>query len=195
MNVAIRENDPESETRAPDPRIEAAAAGDRAAAHALLSELLPRVRNLVRYLCRGDSEVDDMAQLALVEILRSLRTYRNEGSLHGWVDRITVRVTLRRLKQRRADDQRREASLPELRAVSAKPALPDEHTLRRQTVRVLDVLPPEQREAIVLHHVVGLSVPELAAELSIPFETARSRLRLGMEKLREQLARNPDAIS
>jgi len=195
MNVAIRENDPDSETRAPDPRIEAAAAGDRAAAQALLLELLPRVRNLVRYLCRGDSEVDDMAQLALVEILRSLRTYRNEGSLHGWVDRITVRVTLRRLKQRRADEQRREASLPELRAVSSKPAQPDEHTLRRQTVRVLDVLPTEQREAIVLHHVVGLSVPELAAELSIPFETARSRLRLGMEKLREQLAKNPDAMS
>jgi RNA polymerase sigma-70 factor (ECF subfamily) len=94
------------------------------------------------------------------------------------------------LKQRRSDDQRREASMPELRAVSSKPEQPDEHTLRRQTARCLDALPVEQREAIVLHHVVGLSVPELATELAIPFETARSRLRLGMEKLREQLARD-----
>jgi RNA polymerase sigma-70 factor (ECF subfamily) len=194
MNVAIRENDG-TEKRAPDPRVEAAAAGDRAAAQALLLELLPRVRNLVRYLCRGDSEVDDFAQLALCEILRSLRTYRNEGALHGWVDRITVRVTLRRLRQRRSDEQRRDASIPELRAVSAKPEQPDEHTLRRQTARLLDALPVEQREAIVLHHVVGLSVPELAAELSIPFETARSRLRLGMEKLRDQLAKSPDGRS
>jgi len=197
MNMAIRENDPEDNGGAaravhpPDPRVEAAASGDRAAAQSLLLELLPRVRNLVRYLCRGDSEVDDIAQLALCEILRSLRTYRNEGSLHGWIDRITVRVTLRRLRQRRNDEQRREASIPELRAVSAKPEQPDEHTLRRQTARYLDALPVEQREAIVLHHIVGLSVPEVSAELSIPFETARSRLRLGMEKLRDQLAKSP----
>lgn len=197
MYVAIRENDSSGDgtTRPPDPRVEAAAGGDRAAAQSLLLELMPRVRNLVRYLCRGDSDVDDIAQLALCEVLRSLRTYRNEGSLNGWVDRITVRVTLRRLKQRRSDEQRRDASLPELRAVSSKPEQPDEHTLRRQTVRCLDALPVEQREAIVLHHVVGLSVPELATELAIPFETARSRLRLGMEKLRDQLARETGAKS
>jgi RNA polymerase sigma-70 factor (ECF subfamily) len=57
-------------------------------------------------------------------------------------------------------------------------------------VRCLDALPTEQRECIVLHHVVGLSVPELASELSIPFETARSRLRLGIAKLREELTKN-----
>ncbi len=180
---------PES-SRVRDPRIDAAAQGDRAAAQSLLVELLPRVRNLVRYLCRGDSEVDDIAQLALCEILKSLRTYRNEGSLNAWVDRITVRLTLRKLRQRRNDLHHREAVAPELRAISSHAEQPDEHTMRRQTVRCLDALPSDQREAIVLHHVVGLSVPELAAELRIPFETARSRLRLGMEKLRDELTKS-----
>ena len=40
-----------------DPRVTAAAAGDRRAAHELLSELLPRMRNLIRYLIRGDDLV------------------------------------------------------------------------------------------------------------------------------------------
>jgi RNA polymerase sigma-70 factor (ECF subfamily) len=73
--------------------------------------------------------------------------------------------------------------------ISPRNEQPDEYTLRRKTVRMLDDLPDDQRQALVMHHVVGLSVPELAAELGIPFETARSRLRLGVQKLREQLRR------
>lgn len=53
----------------------------------------------------------------------------------------------------------------------------------------LEERPVEQREAVVLHHVVGLSAPELAEALGVRFETARSRLRLGISKLRERAAR------
>jgi RNA polymerase sigma-70 factor (ECF subfamily) len=192
MRLAILESDPpgaqvpKGSGAPPDPRIAAAAAGDRQAAQALLLELLPRVRNLVRYLARGDGDVDDLAQLALCEILRSLRGYRHEGSLGSFVDRITVRVALRQLKQRRSERVRLDAAQPDLRAVSSRPDQPDEHSLRRETVKLLDTLPSEQREAVVLHHVVGLSVPELATELGVPFETVRSRLRLGLQKLRER---------
>src|SRR5262245_38204484 len=58
-----------SEMVANDPHralAEAAARGDRKAAEALLRALLPRVRNLVRYFVRGDAEVDDISQEALV---------------------------------------------------------------------------------------------------------------------------------
>jgi RNA polymerase sigma-70 factor (ECF subfamily) len=193
MLVAVLESDPpgtrpKGSGAPPDPRIAAAAGGDRAAAQSLLLELLPRVRNLVRYLARGDADVDDLAQLALCEILRALGGYRNEGSLGSFVDRITVRVALRQIKQRRTERARLDAAQPDLRVVSSRPDQPDEHTLRRETVKLLDALPGDQREAVVLHHVVGLSVPELAAELGIPFETARSRLRLGLQKLRERFA-------
>jgi RNA polymerase sigma-70 factor, ECF subfamily len=49
------------------------------------------------------------------------------------------------------------------------------------------VLPDEQREVLVMHHVLGLSVREIAEELATPFETVRSRLRLGMARLRNEL--------
>jgi len=178
-------------TSPPDPRVAAAAAGDRVAAQALLSELFPRVRNLVRYLIWGDVDVDDVAQLVLVELLRSFRTYRGEGSLAAWSDRITTRVTLRFARKRRNDERQQTALVPELHAVPSGDQ-PDDYTLRREAVRCLDELPEEQRQAVVLHHVVGMSVPELAQELGIPFETVRSRLRLGTRKLRERFDRRGD---
>ena len=71
--------------------VQRAASGDRAAAEAVLSRLLPRVRNLIRYLSRNDSDVDDLAQDCLVRILRVLPSFRGTGSLEAWTDRIVVR--------------------------------------------------------------------------------------------------------
>ena len=80
-----------------DPRVAAAARGDRAAAQALLTELLPRARNLIRYLVRGDADVDDIAQEALISVVRGLPGYRGEGAFQSWVDRIVARTAFAHL--------------------------------------------------------------------------------------------------
>ncbi|WP_431110434.1 sigma-70 family RNA polymerase sigma factor [Variovorax paradoxus] len=54
----------------------------------------------------------------------------------------------------------------------------------RRLLACLDELPPEQRAAFLLHHEDGLTVEVLAASLEIGFETVRSRLRYGLQKLR-----------
>jgi len=168
--------------RPPDAYVRAAIAGDRVAAQAIVEALLPRVRNLARFLLKGDGEVDDVAQLACIEILRSLHTWRGEAKLESWALRVAARVARREAKKRRLENARRGSEPPELRAVGSAP---DSYIERRRLACMLDQLPDGQREALVLHHVMGMSVPEVAAELALPFETARSRLRLGMRKLRE----------
>lgn len=169
-----------------EPDLRLARKGDRQAAGRLMRRLLPRVRNLVRYLVRGDSEVDDMAQLSLIAILKGLKTYRGEGSLEAWADRITVRETLRYAKKRRSDRQRRDEMVPTLKVVRGEGERPDSYLDRRELARLLDVLPDEQRHAVVLHHALGMSVPEVAEELGVPFDTAKSRLRLAKKKLRQE---------
>jgi len=58
----------------------------------------------------------------------------------------------------------------------------------RQAVRrALDSLPPEQREAIEMAFFQGLTHIEVAEALGLPVGTVKSRLRLGMEKLRSLL--------
>lgn len=59
----------------------------------------------------------------------------------------------------------------------------------RRLLTCLDELPPDQRAAFLLHHEDGLTVEALAAILEIGFETVRSRLRYGLQKLRGCMAR------
>ena len=54
----------------------------------------------------------------------------------------------------------------------------------RQLLHCLDHLPPEQRAAFLMHHEEGASVEELARRLGLQFETAKSRLRYALQKLR-----------
>jgi RNA polymerase sigma-70 factor (ECF subfamily) len=54
----------------------------------------------------------------------------------------------------------------------------------RRLLACLDELPPDQRAAFLLHHEDGLTVEALAASLEIGFETVKSRLRYGLQKLR-----------
>lgn len=164
--------------------VAAAAAGDHRALTVLTTALLPRVRNLVRYLIRGDADVDDVAQEALLAVFRGLPTYQGDGALTSWVDRVTARATFAWLARRRRTRAQVEPTALVDDASDAGP-WPDEYLLRRELVRLLDQVPEEQRAALVLHHVVGLSVPEIAAETGVVVETVRTRLRLGRGRLRQ----------
>jgi RNA polymerase sigma-70 factor, ECF subfamily len=166
--------------------LDAAVRGDRSGAEQLLRSLLPRVRNLVRYFLRGDAEVDDLAQESLVTILRGLGSYRGEGSVTSWADRIVVRTVFAQLRRTRARNKVQVEYTPDLVA-SPQTESAQRFLVRRQAMRALDQLPDEQRDVLVMHHVMGLSVREIADELEIAFETVRSRLRLGMARLRSSL--------
>ncbi|MGE4244110.1 sigma-70 family RNA polymerase sigma factor [Ramlibacter sp.] len=54
----------------------------------------------------------------------------------------------------------------------------------RQLLTCLDALPAAQRAAFLLHHEDGASVEDMAQRLALPFETAKSRLRYALQKLR-----------
>ncbi len=58
----------------------------------------------------------------------------------------------------------------------------------RDLKQVLDALPAEQRDVIVLAYYHGLSQSEIADVLKLPLGTVKTRLRLGMEKLRNVIA-------
>jgi RNA polymerase sigma-70 factor (ECF subfamily) len=167
-----------------------AAGGHSASVQQLLVDLLPRVRNLVRYLVRGDTDVDDLSQEALLLILQGIGSYRGEGAFRSWADRVVVRSVLaaRKAAQR--------AQYTDLSELAPEPATSGErYCLRRRLVLELDALPTPQRDALVLHYVLGLTIPQISEELELSDETVRSRIRLGKERLRQQMADDPNHLN
>lgn len=163
-----------------------AAEGDPHATERLFHALLPRMRNLARYLVRGDQDVDDLTQEALVAVFRGLNTYRGDGPFRAWADRVAARRIFRSIEERRAHTRWLASDDPDTvqHGVEASAS----YLWRRALAGSLDQLSWEQRQAVVLHFVVGMTVPEVATEVGVPIETLRSRLRLGMSKLKALFA-------
>jgi RNA polymerase sigma-70 factor (ECF subfamily) len=59
---------------------------------------------------------------------------------------------------------------------------------RHRVLRALDELPGDQREAVLLAFGKGLTASEIAAAAKVPLGTAKSRVRLGLQKARVELA-------
>jgi len=54
--------------------------------------------------------------------------------------------------------------------------------------RAFELLPADQRIALALHYALDLSVPQVAAALSVPEGTVKSRIHAGVERLRAVMA-------
>jgi RNA polymerase sigma-70 factor, ECF subfamily len=143
----------------------------------------------------GDrTSAEDVTQEAFLSIWRSGARYdRARGSVRAW--------TLGIVRNRAIDALRRQAAgrAPKLTfddeaALEQRPSpdLTDEQALQRDEAQrlrgALNELPGEQSKVIELAYFGGFSHSEIAEMLSMPLGTVKGRMRLGIEKIRTQLA-------
>jgi RNA polymerase sigma factor (sigma-70 family) len=135
--------------------------------------------------CQADAE--DVVQEAFVRCWRSRDTAREPVAyLFGSVKRAAL--DWQRGQQRRAAREHTVAR-PEAEPQLECPAEQDERRVAIEAA--LRCLPAEQAEVLVLRIWGGLTMPQIAAALEIPTNTAASRYRYALASLREQLAEEP----
>jgi RNA polymerase sigma-70 factor (ECF subfamily) len=163
-----------------------AAAGDRSAQRALVDRLAGRVRGIALSVLGNKADADDAMQAIFVELMRSLGTFRG-GKLVSWADTIAVRTAVRHARHRRVRGARDADIDPEVLASDLRP--PPQHNVPRPILEYLAELPETRRVALVLRHVMGYSVEEIAELTGVSSNTVKDRLVTAREQVRKSLRR------
>jgi RNA polymerase sigma-70 factor (ECF subfamily) len=125
----------------------------------------------------------------------------NKGSFITWLLSITHNMAIDEVRKRRRRPQKADSEDPEtvLAAVpDSGPDVEDEVWLGalRDTIEgAMASLPPAQRQAIEMAYFRGLTQREIAEQLGEPLGTIKTRMRLGMQKLRDQLEGNQEDLA
>lgn len=145
---------------------------------------------LVGYLYRmtdGDRALaEDLVQETFVRLIQHIAQYQYPRPFKAWLYQIATNITRDHFKRA---DTRRAADFPDdderLGAVEA----PEEILMiaddERRLATALRRLPDHQREVVILRYQQELSLAEIADALNIPVGTVKSRLSLGLTRLRE----------
>jgi RNA polymerase sigma-70 factor (ECF subfamily) len=173
-----------------------AAAGDERAM-GLLYDRYGQVVYAVAYRITGErADAEEIVVDAFAQAWREAPRFEaSRGSVAGW---LTVIARSRALDLVRARARRDRITATAAADRSTGPLAmgdwrPDpssgvDHSERRRQVRLaLEALTPPQRQAIELAYFEGLSQSEIAERLNQPLGTVKTRVRLGMQKLRESL--------
>lgn len=177
-------------TVADDALVAGMAAGDADAASAFVERFQRRVFGLATTILGDRAAAEDVAQEALLRAWRHAAVYDpRRGSVVTWLLTITRNLSIDAMRVRRplAIDP---DAIPGLAPPSTERG-PADHALVDADVgrlrKALDTLPGEQRRAIVLAGVVGLTAREVAERESIPLGTAKTRIRTALQRLRVAL--------
>lgn len=178
--------------------------GDLEAFNAIVAAYQDRVYNLCLRMLGSPQAAEDASQEAF------LSAYRNVGRMRGpsvraWLLRIAANACIDELRRRRRRPQLSlDAPAPSAAGgeperpleVSDPTAGPEHLALRGELHQALQAellrLPPDQRLAVVLCDVEGLSYEEIAVSMGSSVGTVKSRISRGRARLREALRAQPE---
>ncbi len=166
------------------------ARGDSAAFAAFYDRHASQVLGLLFKMLRQRAEAEEMLQEVFLQVWREAERYRPDGSTpRGWVFLLARSRAIDRMRSAGARARREEATAGPVGA-SVAPSGPErleERERRQRVASALAELPAEQRTAIEHAFFRGLSHREVAEHLNEPLGTVKSRILLGMRKLRRSL--------
>ena len=176
--------------------VQRCAAGDEDASAELVAEHQRTVLQLAANLLGDREEALDLSQEVFLRIFRTIHRFRGQSSLRTWIYRIVVNQARNRHRFWRRRHRDEQVSLDQHVATHGDvlrgpgPA-PDrvlaQKELAEQLQQALERLPFEQRTAIVLREVDGLSYEEIAYSLNLAIGTVKSRLTRARQALRADL--------
>jgi RNA polymerase sigma-70 factor (ECF subfamily) len=165
--------------------------GDREAWEIIVRQRHARIYNLAYRFTGRTDEAEDLTQEVFLKVYRTLHLYRPEsGALETWIVRVARNRFIDHYRKYKTE-RVRTAPLEDHHEASAYPTSPmetpgdmlDRKEAAERVHRLLDRLPPEQREAVILRDLEELTYEEIAELTHVPVGTVKSRINRGRIEL------------
>jgi RNA polymerase sigma-70 factor (ECF subfamily) len=175
--------------------VERTVAGDQKAFELLVIKYERRIQRLIGRMVRDVDLVEDIAQETFIRAYRALGQFRGEAQFYTWLYRIAVNTAkkfLMDLKRnptvsensfKTADDDETSRVENELTSPETPEAVYASKEIAEMVNAAMDALPEELRQAITLREIEGLTYEEIAAAMSCPIGTVRSRIFRARESI------------
>jgi RNA polymerase sigma-70 factor (ECF subfamily) len=136
---------------------------------------------------RDENDTRDLLQELFVKLAREPALLAGVRDEHAFLIRLAHNAAIDLMRRRGTRDKTRENFAAETLSPFAAADSPDEQTFRDELAGALAELPPEQHAVVHLKLWEALTFEEIAAVLDIPPNTAASRYRYGLDKMRGRL--------
>jgi RNA polymerase sigma-70 factor, ECF subfamily len=165
-----------------------AATKDRTAFAGLFDHFAPRVKSFMMRKGASAEQAEDLVQETMIAVWSKAALYVNErGSVSTWIFTIARNLRIDRLRRERSHQY---TDIDDYDAPS-NDAAQDDALGRLQEdsaiAKALALIPPEQRELLILSYVEDLPQSEIATRLRIPLGTVKSRMRLAYRRMKKML--------
>jgi RNA polymerase sigma-70 factor (ECF subfamily) len=172
--------------------------GDRSAISQLIDRHSTRVRDYIRMMVRDRDVADDILQETLIKVVRVIDEgrYADTGKFLSWVLRIAHNRVLDYFRSQKSSRTVTESDagynvLGTLRFAerTVEDRMVDEQ-IEADVRSLIDKLPEEQREVVVMRYYAGMSFQEIADQTEVSINTALGRMRYALINLRKMIKEN-----
>lgn len=170
--------------------VRSAAAGDRAAFHALVDRHAKMMFRVALSLSHNRADAEDAVQEAFTGAYRGLAKFDGRASVKTWLTQILIRQSAKQWHRSKRSRQSLSLDTTERPDADERLSVPSESEgvdRRMDLMSVIHGLPEDHRQVILLREVEGKSYDEMARELGVPRGTVESRLHRARLALRQKL--------
>jgi RNA polymerase sigma-70 factor (ECF subfamily) len=158
--------------------------GDRDAFAVLVEKHRTMLFGTAYLMTRDRQLAEDAVQEALIKMWKHIGSLRQPAGLRAWLARIVLNEVRQQARRRQTPVVLEEIPDP---PASDKSAAGSGGEVRQDLERAVGMLPPEQKEAVILRFFSDLTVPEVAAATRSREGTVKSRLSRAMDRLSKLL--------
>lgn len=159
----------------------------------IVERYIDEVSRTVTGMLGAGPEIDDVVQEVFIKLHRSLHTFRGDAALKTFLIRMAINKSLDALRKRKRMRWMQPWSHDDPWEPPSQETS-DQHLMQREEIahlrNAVDRLPGGQRAVVVLRLIEDYSTEETSRILGIPYGTVLSRLKRGVEKLKQDIG-NP----